>query len=141
MREQLAVFKREYGFYKQESEMLAVRLREETEDMSIRIRSQNDTQNDLKIKLSEAERENHEINEYNRRLQVELNSINRNMKQLIATNDQYQLQAQQFRDRELQYNELSREYRDKLEQLKVEREKLATKEEQFLKQIHKLETN
>jgi hypothetical protein len=55
------------------------------------------------------------------------------MKQLIATNDQYQLQAQQFRDRELQYNELSREYRDKLEQLKVEREKLATKEEQFLK--------
>jgi hypothetical protein len=35
---------------------------------------------------------------------------------------------------------LGREYREKLEILKFERERIALKEEQFLSQIHKIET-
>ena len=56
MREQLAIFKREYAFYKQESEVLALRLREETEGLSIQLREEREIEKDLKIKLSELDR-------------------------------------------------------------------------------------
>jgi hypothetical protein len=36
--------------------------------------------------------------------------------------------------------DLGREYREKLEILKFERERIALKEEQFLSQVHKVET-
>ena len=45
-----------------------------------------------------------------------------------------------MKDREAQYQELGREYREKLEQVKFERERIALKEEQFLRQIQKNET-
>lgn len=50
------------------------------------------------------------------------------------------MQAAQFKDREIQYNELAREYRDKLESVKFERERIALKEEQFLRQVQKAES-
>jgi len=40
----------------------------------------------------------------------------------------------------VQYVELGREYREKLEILKFERERIALKEEQFMRLIHKTET-
>ena len=53
----------------------------------------------------------------------------------MAVNDEYQIQASQLKDREQQYAELGREYREKLENVKFERERIALKEEQFLRQI------
>lgn len=47
----------------------------------------------------------------------------------MAVNEEYQMQAAQFKDREIQYNELAREYKDKLESVKFERERIALKEE------------
>ena len=64
----------------------------------------------------------------------------RELKQIMAINEEYQLQANSFRERELQFTELSREYKEKLEVIKFEREKLALKEEQFVRQVHKAET-
>jgi|TARA_B110000305_G_scaffold22481_1_gene20565 predicted nucleic acid-binding Zn-ribbon protein len=58
----------------------------------------------------------------------------------MAVNEEYQMQAAQFKDREIQYNELAREYRDKLESVKFERERIALKEEQFLRQVQKAES-
>ena len=55
----------------------------------------------------------------------------------MAVNEEYQIQASQLKDREQQYAELGREYREKLEQVKFERERIALKEEQFLRQIQK----
>ena len=59
----------------------------------------------------------------------------------MAINEEYQMQAQNFKEKELQYADLAREYRDKLEAVKFERERIALKEEQFLRQIQKSETN
>jgi len=50
------------------------------------------------------------------------------------------LQAMQFKEKELQYQELGREYREKLEAVKFERERIALKEEQFLRQVQKNES-
>lgn len=58
----------------------------------------------------------------------------------MAVNEEYQIQTQQLKDREAQYQELGREYRERLEQVKFERERIALKEEQFLRQIQKNET-
>jgi len=41
----------------------------------------------------------------------------------------------------LQFQELGREYREKLEILKFERERIALKEEQFMRIVHKAETD
>ena len=64
----------------------------------------------------------------------------RELKQIMSINEEYQLQANAFRDRELQFTELSSEYKEKLEVIKFEREKLALKEEQFVRQVHKAES-
>ena len=57
----------------------------------------------------------------------------------MAINEEYQIQSNAFREREVQFGELSREYKEKLELVKFEREKLALKEEQFVRQVHKAE--
>ena len=64
----------------------------------------------------------------------------RELKQIMAINEEYQIQSNSFKERERQFTDLSREYRDKLELIKFEREKLALKEEQFVRQIHKAES-
>ena len=64
----------------------------------------------------------------------------RELKQIMSINEEYQLQANAFRERELQFTELSSEYKEKLEVIKFEREKLALKEEQFVRQVHKAES-
>lgn len=58
----------------------------------------------------------------------------------MAINEEFQLQANSFRERELQFTDLSREYKEKLEIVKFEREKLALKEEQFVRQVQKAES-
>ena len=66
--------------------------------------------------------------------------MQRDLKSIMAVNEEYQMQAAQFKDREIQYNELAREYKDKLESVKFERERIALKEEQFLRQVQKAES-
>lgn len=39
------------------------------------------------------------------------------------------MNAQQFKEREMQFNEVAREYREKIKMIEFEREKLAIKEE------------
>ena len=75
----------------------------------------------------------------NRSLMSDLTRQQRELKQLMSINEEYQLQANAFREREVQFAELSREYKEKLELVKFEREKLALKEEQFVRQVHKAE--
>ena len=63
------------------------------------------------------------------------------MKQIMGINEEYEAQADKFRERELHFGQLTKEYREKLEQVKFERERLALKEEQFVKQIRKTEAD
>lgn len=71
---------------------------------------------------------------------ADLTRQQRELKNLMAINEEFQLQANSFRERELQFTDLSREYKEKLEIVKFEREKLALKEEQFVRQVQKAET-
>ena len=66
MREQLTIFKNEYVFYKKESEMLSMRLRDETEGLSLQVREHKELEKDFRIRLAELERENQELQQYTR---------------------------------------------------------------------------
>ena len=59
----------------------------------------------------------------------------------MQINDEYQVQALAFQEREQQFSDLAREYKEKLELLKFEREKLALKEEKFIRQVQKAEAS
>jgi len=59
--------------------------------------------------------------------------MQRDMKQIMGINEEYESQADKFREREMHFAQLTKEYREKLEQVKFERERLALKEEQFVK--------
>lgn len=63
------------------------------------------------------------------------------LKKILKINDEFQQQAGLFKDREQQYLELGREYREKLEIVKFERERIALKEEQFIRLLHKAESD
>ena len=76
----------------------------------------------------------------NRSLLADMTRQQRELKQIMSINEEYQLQANAFREREVQFTELSSEYKEKLEVIKFEREKLALKEEQFVRQVHKAES-
>lgn len=58
----------------------------------------------------------------------------------MAINQEFQNQAHSFKEKETQFVELGREYKEKLELLKFERERIALKEEQFMRVVHKAET-
>lgn len=49
------------------------------------------------------------------------------------------MQTSELQRRENQYAEAQRDYRERVELLKVEQERIALKEQQFLRQVHKLE--
>jgi hypothetical protein len=66
--------------------------------------------------------------------------MQKDLKQIMAINSEFQQQAMAFRDKENQFVELGREYKEKLELLKFERERIALKEEQFMRIVHKAET-
>lgn len=55
--------------------------------------------------------------------------MQRDIKQIMSINEEYEAQADRFRDKEIQFVELTKEYREKLEKVKFERERLALKEE------------
>jgi len=139
MRDQLSVFQREYSFYKDHAERLEARGTTELDQLQTALRDHQELEKDLKMRVGELEHENAALENQNRMQIVEMQALKRDMKQIMAINEQFQMQAQQFKEREAQYGELAKEYKDKLEQVKFEREKLAIKEEQFLRQVHKLE--
>ena len=94
-----------------------------------------ESEKDTKLKLQIAESECDEAKMRERKLAADLGRVQRDLKSLVAVNEEYQEQALQFKDREEQYAALSKEYREKLETIKFERERIALKEEQFFRQV------
>ena len=55
----------------------------------------------------------------NRSLLADMTRQQRELKQIMSINEEYQLQANAFREREVQFTELSSEYKEKLEVIKI----------------------
>lgn len=110
------------------------------ETLNANMRELVEREKDQRVRLEQLEKENGLLTSQNRQLMADLARQQRELKQVMSINDEFQLQATAFKERETQFTELSREYKEKLELIKFEREKLALKEEQFVRQIHKAES-
>lgn len=140
MREQLVLFQSEYSFYKEIAERLESKQGSGLDQMQSRLTELTEREKDINMRCNDLQKENQELGTLNRQLMQEQQRMQRDLKQIMQINDEFQNQSGAFRDRESQFVELGREYREKLEILKFERERIALKEEQFLSQIHKVET-
>ena len=139
-REQLALFQKEYSFYKNLAEKLELKQGDNLENLNLNLRDLTEREKDQRVRLEDLERENGQLVSQNRHLMADLSRQQRDLKQIMSINEEYQVQASAFKEREIQFTELSREYKDKLEIVKFEREKLTLKEEQFVRQVHKAES-
>jgi chromosome segregation ATPase len=95
---------------------------------------------DSQIRIQELEAINNELTSNHREAIIEVQRLDRDLRQLLQVNDAFQLQTAELQRRENQFHEAARDYREKQEQLKVEQERIAMKEQQFLRQIHKIES-
>ena len=140
MREQMQLFQKEYTFYKNRSQQLEVNTGDELENLQAQLREITEREKDTNLRVVELEQQNLQLVSSNKNLMGDMSRQQRELKQIMAINEEYQIQSNSFKERERQFTDLSREYRDKLELIKFEREKLALKEEQFVRQIHKAES-
>ena len=74
-------------------------------------------------------------------MKADLLRMQREHKQLLVVNEDFQMKFDEFKHREQQFQNITREFREKSENLNFEREKIALKEEQFLKQVQKQEAD
>lgn len=88
---------------------------------------------DSQMKIQELEAINNDLTNNHREAIIEVQRLDRDLRQLLQVNDAFQLQTAELQRRENQFHEAAREYREKQEQLKVEHERIAMKEQQFLR--------
>ena len=72
MREQLALFQKEYSFYKNLSEKLEHKQGENLESLNVNLRELTEREKDQRIRLDQAERENTALVSQNRSLMADL---------------------------------------------------------------------
>ena len=90
MREQLQVFQKEYTFYKQLAEKLELQQGDDKETLFHQFRELAEKDKDTRIKLEEFEHENGQLLTQNRQLMADLARQQRDIKQIMAINDEYQ---------------------------------------------------
>ena len=140
MRQQLTLFQSEYCFYKEIAQRLESKQGNSLEQIDSNLRSVLEREQDLHVKYNSLQQENLDLATANRRLMTDAQRTQRDLKQILRINEEFQQQAGVLKDREQQYFELGRDYREKLEIVKFERERIALKEEQFIRLLHKAET-
>ena len=60
---------------------------------------------------------------------MEIQRLDRDLRQLLSVNEAFQLQTAELQRREQQHLDLARDYRERTELLKVEQERIAMKEQ------------
>lgn len=129
LKEQLSLFQKEYSFYKSLAQKLDTAQTGQLENLNVELRRAHESDKDCRSQVEGLESEVQRLGTQNRQLLADLSRQQREMNQLMAINEEFQSQSDSFRQREAQFTELALEYRDKLERVKFEREKLALKEE------------
>ena len=100
MKESYNLIRREYEFYKELSEKLEFRQTDEITVLNNSVRRMVENEKDYKQKVEGLEQEGQECQQQNRQLITDLQRMQRDLKSIMAVNEEYQLQAQLFKDRE-----------------------------------------
>lgn len=72
------------------------------------------------FKIQEMEQINTELLSQNREAVLEVQRLDRDLRQLLQVNEAFQIQTSEMSRKEQQYQEAAREYRERSEMLKIE---------------------
>lgn len=85
------------------------------------------------MRIAELDNMNQDLLQQHRGAILEIQRLDRDLKQVLQVNEAFTLQASDFQKREYQYQELTKDYRERMESLKLDQERIALKEQQFLR--------
>ena len=85
------------------------------------------------MRIAELDNMNQDLLQQHRGAILEIQRLDRDLKQVFQVNEAFTLQASDFQKREYQYQELTKDYRERMESLKLDQERIALKEQQFLR--------
>lgn len=141
LRTEHALMQQEVAYYKDQVDTLNYRISQDKETIDKQVRLGKDKESNcqdmvmrLESELERAKTECRRINKHLKEKSAELNEI-------IKLNNDYQTQIQELRDKEYNAGDIGRDYKEKLEKLKFEQEKMKMKEENYIRQIQKLESD
>lgn len=99
-REQLKLMHREFEFYKNLAEKLEFRQTDELTSLNRNVREMNEVDKDQKLKLDLLEQDKRELIQQNKVLMADLQKMQRDLKAILAVNEEYQIQTNQMKERE-----------------------------------------
>lgn len=139
LRTEHSLMQQEVNYFKDQVDKLNYRISQDRDVIDKQVRLTKDKESNcqdmvmrLESDLERAKNECRKINKHLKERQVELNDV-------IRLNDEYQIQIQDLKDKQFEAGDLGRSYKEKLEKLKFEKEKMKLQEENYLKRIQKLE--
>ena len=131
----------EVAYYKDQVDRLNYRIAQDKEAIDKQVRQTKDKEGncqDMVARLeAELERAKTECRKINKQLKDKTSEQNESLK----LNSELQILIQELKEKERNTNELGQSYKDKLEKLKLDQEKMKMKEENYIRQIQKLESD
>lgn len=94
------LFHREYNFYKDMAQKLDLKQSEDLDAMNFGLREADERIKDQSARMADLERDNLQLVTQNRHLMADLTRQQKDIKQIMQINDEYQVQAMGFRERE-----------------------------------------
>jgi len=141
LRTEHSLMQQEVNYFKDQVDKLNYRISQDRDVIDKQVRLTKDKESNcqdmvmrLESDLERAKNECRKINKHLKERQVELNDV-------IRLNDEYQIQIQDLKDKQFEAGDLGRSYKEKLEKLKFEKEKMKLQEENYLKRLMNLMTN
>ena len=135
------LMQQEVAYYKDQVDRLNYRIAQDKEAIDKQVRQTKDKEGncqDIVARLeAELERAKTECRKINKQLKDKTSEQNESLK----LNSELQMLIQELKEKERNTNELGQSYKDKLEKLKLDQEKMKMKEENYIRQIQKLESD
>ncbi|CAI2363006.1 unnamed protein product [Moneuplotes crassus] len=139
LRTEHTLMQQEVAYYKDQVDKQSYKISQDQTSIDKEIRLRKDRESNAQDLVNRLEDELERAKTECKRLHRQVKDKNSELNELVKLNDDYQSQLQEFRNKDFDSSELSREYKEKLEKLKFEQEKMKIKEDNYIRQIQKLE--
>lgn len=115
VKDQMIQFRTEYVQYKAEAQRLQQALTNTEEYLGGQVRMLNEKDKDQVMKIEELEAMNNDMGQQHREAVIELQRLDRDRRQLMQLNEQFNMQTNELQRREMQYQDATRMYNERLE--------------------------
>ena len=141
LRTEHSLMQQEVNYYKDQVDKLNYRIAQDKETIDKQVRMNKDKESHCQDTVMRLESDLDQAKTECRRLNKAIKDRNSEFNDIIKINNELQTQIQELREKEGNVNDESRAYKEKFEKLKFEKEKMKMQEDNYIRQIQKLETD